>query len=492
VVFSADGDYTFTLAFQDKAGNKAEYNRVDEFTIDQTKPVLDITYDNTQSTNDYYFANSRTATIDILEHNFDPALIEVAMTAEGAAVPAISGWSRNGDHNLATVCFDADADYTFTISGTDQAENSLDAYEMDHFVIDQTAPELEFFDIEPMSANNDVVAPGIRYSDTNYDADRIVIRLSGYHNGEQEVTGNRSLTANEVKIHLEDFAHTQEMDDLYTLEAVVYDLAGNSSEERITFSVNRFGSVYTFDSSTELLAGENGTYYTKKEPRPVITETNVDTLQFREITCSWNGELRTLQEGVDYTVQESGSDVSWKQYTYTIDPKNFSKEGTYILSIYSEDRATNASDNSSKGKKIEFALDKTSPSILISGVENDGQYRENSREVTLDIQDNILLSEVDVTLEGKTTTYMASDLAKLDGRIVFTADSANYWQKMQVSARDAAGNEYTTGDIRFLITSNVLVQFYMNKVLFYGTIGAAVSIFPGAGWLFRLRRKRRE
>jgi hypothetical protein len=342
-----------------------------------------------------------------------------------------------------------------------------------------------------MSANNGVVAPGIRYSDTNYDANGTVIRLSGYHNGEQELTGNRSLISNGVEIHLEDFAHTQEMDDLYTMEAVVYDLAGNSSEANVTFSVNRFGSVYTFDSATEQLAGENGTYYTKEEPNLVITETNVDSLQFREITCSWNGELRTLQEGTDYTVQESGSDVSWKQYTYTVDKKNFSEEGTYILSVYSEDRASNASDNRTKGKKLEFVVDKTSPSILISGVENDGQYRENSREVTLDVQDNILLSEVDVTVEKKTTTYTASELADMDGRIVFTIGNANYWQNMQVTARDAAGNEYTSGDIRFLITSNVLVQFYMNKVLFYGTTGGVATVGLGSAWLTHLFRRRR-
>ena len=77
--------------------------------------------------------------------------------------------SRYADHNIATVTFSTDGDYTFTISGKDQAENEMDVYTQDRFVIDLTAPEVEIFDIEPNSANNGIVMPGIRYSDTNYD-----------------------------------------------------------------------------------------------------------------------------------------------------------------------------------------------------------------------------------------------------------------------------------------------------------------------------------
>ena len=48
----------------------------------------------------------------------------------------------------------------------------------------------------------------------------------------------------------------------------------------------------------------------------------------------------------------SGSEDSWKQYTYYLKEKNFKEEGIYILTIYSEDRAENLSENHSKGKRI--------------------------------------------------------------------------------------------------------------------------------------------
>ena len=492
VVFSADGDYTFTLAFQDLAGNKAKYDRTDEFTIDQTKPVYTVSYDNNNSLNDYYYAQTRTATIDILEHNFDASLINVVMTANaGGVVPSVSSWSRDGDHNIATVTFSTDGDYTFTISGKDQAENEMDAYAQERFIIDLTAPEVEIFDIEPNSANNGIVMPGIRYSDTNYDINGSSVHMVGYHNGEVEMKGTTSRTDTGVEVKLNDFEHVQAMDDLYTMNAVVSDLAGNTTEASVTFSVNRYGSVYTFDEITDKLVGDEGNFYTNEEQDIVVIETNVDTLEFKEITCNLNGTLSTLIEGEDYTVSESGTDASWKQYTYTISKENFVEEGNYLLTIYSEDRALNTSDSNTKNKRIEFVVDKTMPSVLISGVENDGQYRENSRPVTLDIEDNVMLSEVKVILNGEEIVYPASEISATDGRLEFVIDSYNDWQTLQVIAIDKAGNENASEEMRFLVTANVFVQFFRNKTLVWGTAGGMTVAAGGIYWLLLARRKRK-
>ena len=155
----------------------------------------------------------------------------------------------------------------------------------------------------------------------------------------------------ESNIQFDDFDYTAQMDDLYILKATARDLAGNDCEKIVTFSVNRFGSVYTFDRQTEQLAGKEGQYYTNQEQDIVVTETNVDTLEFLEISCKRNGKLLTLQQGVDYDVHVSGTEESWKQYVYTIPGKNFEKEGTYILTICSEDRAAKRFRQSYKGKE---------------------------------------------------------------------------------------------------------------------------------------------
>lgn len=490
VVFSQDSDYTFTVKFMDMAGNAADYNRVDEFTIDKTVPVANITYDNNSCLNEYYYDTARTATIDILEHNFDPAASDIMVTADGSTtgVPHISKWTSNGDHNIAKITFSKDAEYTFDIAGVDLALNELDDYTQDYFVVDQTAPTLEIFDIEHMSANNGVVRPGIRYFDTNYDEDGTRILMTGYHNGVVEMTGTRKLEANGFQLKLNDFAYIQQMDDLYTMHAAVYDLAGNSSEETVMFSVNRFGSVYTFDEATDAFIGDNGKYYTNKEQQLVITETNVDTLEFREITCNLNGKLTTLKEGVDYTVRLDGNETTWKRYTYIIKDENFAEEGTYILTIYSEDRAANTSDNHTKGKKIEFVVDKTNPSVLISGVENEGQYRTNNQEMTIDIEDNIKLSQAVVTIDGVEKIYDAASLSENDGKLVLNISSANHWQEIRIVVTDAAGNVEILEDIQVLVTANILVQFFMNKPVFYGISAAVAALAAGLLYLHKKLR----
>ena len=196
-----------------------------------------------------------------------------------------------------------------------------------------------------------------------------------------------------------------------------------------------------------------------------------------------------LEEGADYSVQPSGTKESWKQYVYTIPGKNFEKEGTYILTICSEDRAANVSDNHTKGKKIEFVVDKTSPSILLSGVEDGGRYRERSREVTLDIKDNVKTAEVKVEINGVECTYHASEVAREDGRIRLMVGNDRRWQNIRVTAYDAAGNKGQLETGRFLITPDLLVQFFMDKKLFYGSMGGMVVLWAGT-WHILFRRKR--
>lgn len=491
VRFHEDGDYTFSLAFTDLAGNRAEYNRVDEFTIDQTAPVVTVSYDQNQRGSGNYYAEKRTAVIDILEHNFDASLFEITAEEKGeASVPLLSGWNHQGDHHTATVSFAEDGEYTFGIAGTDQAGNEMALYETEHFVIDQTVPRLEISKVKNQSANNGMIAPEIRCTDLNYDMGSMDIVLEGYLRGQLIPAGEMRQIENGEYFRMEDFLYEPEADDLYRLTVSARDLAGNESREEILFSVNRFGSVYTLEEKTELLAGARGIYYTNEEQDIIVTETNVDSLEFQEITCSLNGKLRTLKEGIDYEIQEGGSDESWKQYVYTIPRRNFRQEGTYILMIYSEDRAMNSSDNRTKGKKIEFVIDKTSPSILLSGLEDGGAYREHSREVTLDIEDNIQTAEVEVTVNGIVSTYYASEVMEKNGRITFMAGSSHRWQSLKVTAYDAAGNRQELKKIKFLITANPFIQFFMNKKLFYGSMGSLVLIWAGVWYLLSMKYRK--
>ena len=497
VTFAADGDYTFTLNTTDLAGNDSNYTRVDDFTIDQTDPTIQVSYDNNNDAEPGYFNADRTATITITEHNFNAADVNTAITASlegrGVATPGLGGWSTRGDVHTASVTFSADADYTFDVDYTDLAGNAAADYEQDRFTVDQTAPELEFFDIEDKSANNDVVAPGVRYSDNNYTENGVEITLEGANHGEMALDGDRSSIPNGESIKMADFERTKENDDLYTMTAVITDRAGNETEDSVIFSVNRFGSVFVLSDDTQELVDK---YYTNEEQDLVVTEINVDSLVFNGISYGRDGELVDLEAGTDYEVKASGSEVSWKQYDYTINKENFEKEGNYTVTIDSEDRATNVGNSRAKGCDIEFAIDKTAPTVVITGIENGEQYRANTRDITVNAADNIAMGDVGVYVgnnDEPAQTFDAKDIQAAGGELTYTMNSSNSRQDIKAVATDAAGNTAEAEITRVLLTSNLFVQFYSNTPLLVGTIVGVVVIAGGLLWFFLIfKRKKNE
>ncbi len=487
VVFSEDGDYTFTVSCQDLAGNKASYGKTDEFTVDKTKPVIRVTYDNNSAVNGSYYKESRTAEIEVEDQNFDPdnTQVEVTRRYEGVdgAAPAAPAFTRDGDVWRASVHFIEDGDYSIRVTATDLAGNEGEEYAREEFTIDQTVPEITIGGVEDHSANKGKVAPVIRCSDINLDAPELAIKLEGVNRGQVMYEGNRIQSAGSIEVQMNDFAHTEDVDDLYTLTVTAVDRAGNETVEQRTFSVNRFGSVYILSDGTKDLVDS---FYTNKEQEIVITEVNVDTLQYGEVNCSLDGTSTKMNRGTEYEVKSKTDDGSWKMYEYHIFAQNFEKEGKYVVSLYSEDQAENKSSNQAKGKEIAFVMDKTAPSIVIGGVENGGQYVDAIRNITADVQDNILLDSVDVYANGqKQKSAGREELLVSNGQVELAVRGSNHSQTLYVEARDAAGNVARSRDIRFLITKNLLIQWVNNVPLCAGSVTATAGVAAGAVLLRR-------
>lgn len=489
-VFGGDADYTFTFGCVDRAGNISVPVEEQAFTIDQTLPVIQVSYDNNDSLNERFFRESRTATVTVVEHNFVGSEVNLAVGSPDGEIHTPSAWRDAGaDTYVCQISYDTDGDYSFDISYVDPAGNEAEAYAGDRFVIDLTAPELEISGVNDRSANNGVVAPVITYSDKNYDAGEVAVRIIGVNHG--QITPEQAVTTNDdgQTITFMDFSHVQELDDLYTLEAAVMDKAGNSTTDSIVFSVNRFGSTYLFSRETQEMLDR---YYTNQGPQLTITEINVDTLEHREISYSCDGSTVVLEQGADYTVQESGSEYEWKQYTYEIPGSNFDAEGVYVVTLQSVDRASNDVTNRIKEKNIEFTVDKTPPSIVLGGIENGGSYAETVRNLTIDAVDNIYLKNVDIYLNSQRVISFDEDtLSEYHGVVNYEIRETGSAQTVYVAARDAAGNETQTDVITFLISSNAFIRWFYNRPLFFGSIGAAAAI-TGAVILVALSRRKRK
>lgn len=509
VSFPADGDYTFTLGCTDLAGNSGEYGQTDEFTIDKTIPVMTVSYDNNNARNGNFFKETRTATVTIREHNFNAADVRAAITASlegsGISTPSISGFSGSGDVHTATVNYSTDGDYTFDIDYTDMAGNAAADYTQDSFTVDLTAPELEITDVEDKSANNDAVAPKVEATDVNYDAKGVTMTLTGANNGNVEVGKIVSAIQNGQSMKFNDFARTEEMDDLYKLQAKAVDKAGNETQKEIMFSVNRYGSVFILDNDTKdwLKTGDEGYTYIREEKEVGIREINVDAIESRSITVNRDGDLASLKENTDFTVKNSGSDAQWREAHYVIAKNNFEEEGNYTVILNTQDKAQNSMNNTSvkkanKNLPIEFAVDKTAPTVVVSGVEDDAQYRAAERAMIVDAKDNLALTKVSISIDGEKTVYDGEELLKDNGVIETAVASANRWQNIEITAEDAAGNVLGQSEkalegepvvLRVLVTPNIVIQYYMNKPLFYGSIAAIVIM---AGLIIFLVAKKKK
>lgn len=509
VSFPEDGDYTFTLECTDLAGNSGGYGHTEEFTIDKTLPRIQVAYGNSSAVSEGYYNQERKAVITITERNFNPSDVKTAITASlegrGISAPSVSGFSGKGDVHTAVVSYDADGDYTFDIEYADLAGNAAEDYRPDSFTVDLTAPELEIFDIEDRSANNDVVAPGIRYSDANCDRESLFIALEGIHNGAVDLERDITFFDGGQSIKFHDFPRKEEMDDLYRLTAGIKDLAGNETEKTVLFSVNRYGSVYVLDQATAawLSPKPDDSTCIRQERRVGVQEYNVDEIQEYSITVNRDGELTVLEENMDFAVRKSGDGTQWKVCHYIINAENFSMEGNYRITISSRDTAENSMTNETvkkgEGKRLplSFTIDKTAPTVVVSGIRDGGQYRASSRTLTIDAKDNIALERVSVTIGNRRRTYEAKELRESEGIIETEIFGAANWQKVEITAEDAAGNQLGQKKpggkaepvvMTVLVTPSVMIQYFMNKPVFYGSL--ILLIFLAAAVILMKRRSR--
>lgn len=490
ITFAEDGDYTLSVSGKDKAANQAETVKADDFTIDKTRPVITVTYDNNNAVNGNYYAAVRTATIQIEEHNFSENRVRITGTATdngaGISFPQSSGFTGNGDVHTATITCGTDGLYNFNVEYTDMAGNIAETYTGEEYYVDLTEPEIEIVGVEDYSANNGDVIPQIVMSDTNFDTNGVNIELVGANQGSVAPEGSYTNQGNGETFTFKNFPKEQSYDDIYTINATLTDMAGNESNATVTFSVNRFGSVYVFDQTLKDIEGT----YIQNEIDVKLKEVNVDSLEHDKIkvVVDTNGTPRTLEEGIDYQVQESGGNGQWYQYDYTIDKSLFAGDGRYIVTLYSEDIAGNVNENidESKEAEISFGVDKTAPVVIPIDVESNAQYPVDTKAANVTVNDNLVLDSVEIYIGDKKCDYT------VDGEnYQFNIPNNTKKQDVTIMAVDAAGNKTNYVLNGILVTTNTFIRWYNNKPLFAGSIaGAAVVTGGGVGAAIALRSGR--
>lgn len=506
----------------------------DDFTIDQTKPVVSVVFDNNSARNEKYFSAGRTATITVTEHNFDPKS-SVSMTAENATAGADAkeGWTQNGDVWTKTVTFDPqDAACKFSITVTDLAGNKCPDEDVNYgssaapreFVIDQVNPALEITGTNA-TPYADACAPGFTAHDTNMSTEYTMTLTRTVRASRNANVSDRFLTRDSVTVTGTDInavfntiTEEAENDGIYILDVTVMDMAGNSTQTTSTFTVNRHGSFYIFNEA--LADVVNAKYVQKADGSYQVTEYNASPLvgDSVKIEIYRDGQLvTTLTPAVGAGVIGASG---LYEYTYDLPAEHFAQNGRYKVALSSLDEAKNESDNTKLDDALlEFTVDSVAPEItMIKGLE---KGIVNAKELTFSaaVMDTYGIASVQILVDGKVVkeyvTQEAYDALKAGGQaldheyavLTNTLDAGVECKLLESSSRqhvviavtDMAGNVTQTDSKDFAPSydfhENVLVSTnfwarYIHNVWALVVTGVVILALAGGIWYVTAKKKK--
>lgn len=508
VAFLEDGDYTMTVSCTDLADNTSKEVSVEPFTIDLTKPEIEISYDNNEAKNDVYFRSARVAEITVKEHNFREE--DFILTVEPHVL--VSAWQHQGDEHRIQISFMEDNHYRFSCTCTDLAGNVADEMQEQDFYIDSIAPQIVIHGVEDGSANAGEINPVVAVYDTNHNKDAVSITVTTGVGKQVPLTIQMQGEEQGCSYILTGMSEKE--DNVYFLKVVAQDMAGNESELTYRFSLNRNGSTYDL---TEISQITNRVYNRFEQLSDIrIIEMNVDEIESYSIYITRNGKMLSCQETqerplvdsdtnvISYYVEAIGDEKKGFTNCYIFYQENFSEEGIYRITCYSKDRAGNEMNNTLEEKKAEvsFVVDNTAPKVVIDGIEEGGIYNEEFQTVNIMVQDNFCLAEACFTLVNQDGEELQSwDYMELAGgageTVSITIPSLAEKQSLLYCVSDAAGNgivllpDSEEAPKGFLVTTNPWLRFISSPIKVAGAICTVIGLL-GTVVIVLVRIKRRK
>ena len=518
-VLGDTNQFNGTVAFDVKdrsENNSSKFSDTKRIVVDNITPTCNVTYNapvHTESGVGYYDGNVN-ATVTVNEANFYSSDVVITVTKDGASYPVSPVWIDNStDVHVGTFSLSADGDYFVTIDYADKSGNKMASYKSEQMTVD-TEINTPTITVNGEEANGrafkENVVPGVSFEDTNF-AD-YQIKLTRTRFDEQGIDVTEKFMGAGVAVDgqsgsgtFDTFDKIPENDGIYTMTVSINDKAGHNSEATAVFTVNRFGSVYKYDSYLTDLIKDGGAYAQEITKDLIITEYNADRLVADSLNIEVSRNGKPLPK-VEYSVTpQINSNVSvgtsgWFQYEYNISKNNFSQDGVYKIAVSSKDATGNNPDISNfKDKEILFRVDSTAPEITsITGLE-ESIVNATEIKVNYNVYDAIGLSSIKVYVDDELADEVkefGNDENNFESSVVINEKSTV--QKVKLVVEDKAGNitdtsseEYESAFIfndSVTVSTNAVVRFYANKPLFFGSIAGVVAVGVGAGFAFKKRK----
>lgn len=522
-----------------------------DFTIDQTTPEVSVRFDNNSAVNGKYFPAGRTATITVVEHNFDKNMVALDVTG----VSGSTDWVDDGDTHTATVSFLNDADCKFAIQVMDKAGNICENDAVDYggsvapgeFVIDTTAPTLALTGVNGPFA--DACTPGFEGQDANMSTEyELHLMRSVRENAADDATALCSrelvnISTTDIRAvfqNIPDMLDNAEYysDGIYKLSVTIRDMADNTTTQEATFAVNRHGSFYIYGEALANLVTKQfaqNDFVDAQTGAWTIMEYNASPVQPDSVQLQIYRD-NALVTSVTPEIKGGMDDATGLyRYVYELDRNMFAQDGLYKVQVRSTDEAGNLSENIDEVDDngnvttpekyqctLSFVIDNVDPEFKqITGLEK-RRYREDSHEINFAVADTYGLARVSV-LSGETVVaeYLcAAEVDALGGETKLAANQklmpdeltlesvsgdvmlqgGKSAQTITFVAVDKAGNTYTTGSAdqkplgfhqKVTISTNGFVLYIHNTWAVVLTVVALAAIAFGV-WYGVSKKKKRE
>lgn len=516
-----NGQFRGTMSFTayDSSGNKTQYEDGKVTVVDSISPNMEVYYNQPVQMKDdvYYYSGDVEVSFHVTENNFYPEDFNITVTKNDNQIIEIKP-SWNNTANIWTGSFQLsandpamDGEYVITAEYTDKSGNSMEPYKSQNIIIDTEKPEIYISGVEDHSAyKKDTIGFQLKVKDKNLDKFEPILYGTfideDYGIIEEKLDLGEVITVKEGEELIYNIENL-ERDGVYKITCVANDLSGNlcstmysvkdtlstelEEKDEIVFSVNRNGS--TFMLSTHTVDMINNFYVNEVKDNIQISEINVDPLEKIDILLN---DIQ-LNEGMDYVLKEDSYEGKWYRYNYSINRGLFAKEGSYSIVIKTMDKAGSISYSDIKKAEISFVVDKTKPELVISGIKNDGRYRDHIRTATLIPKDpGGELDQLKITINnGQKVIDMHSDnlndsLMESGGVIKFDIPSG-MGHFVEILCVDKAGNQSQLNFNNITVSTDWYVLFYANKRLFWGTISTTLAILVGSMSFAFFRKKRR-
>ncbi|MBQ7499893.1 MAG: hypothetical protein IJT91_03265 [Clostridia bacterium] len=536
-----NGHIEFTAT--DRSNNVTGNQKQDQIiVVDNIAPEATVAYNEPigEVGGVYYYDGQIDVTISITEANFYAEDVNVTVTKDGA--PFNFGqvnWGTRDFNDVTVGTFiipapddhSGDGVYEIEISYIDKSTNAMQVYHSEKRTIDTTVPVINVSGINHQSANNgETISITVSVTDTNIASENFKPVLKIFV---KDKIDNNKLICKEVPVDLGNVTETVnekgetvysytidnlELDGYYSLECTAVDHANHTvsgieanladdvstTVEEVNYSVNREGSVFWIETDND---GEKNTLdgsYAKGNVTIRIYEVNVDKVDENESkrtvfsindgTKTIDIELNSQSESVYLkNVQTTTGGGGWYETTYTLDNSFFDHDGVYSFNLITYDTAGNSNINTKDDSgKISFTLDRTNP-VISANIQNSQSIRDTQFTVEFNITETNLDNET-VAVKVYDNNGNPVDIELVDkgyGDYSFVIGSG-YNYTIEIDAKDLAGNEAETCRIEhFTVSTNILVLWYANKPLFWGSIGGFVAIGAGTALTIILRKKKK-